>query len=241
MKGAAFTDVGYQRKINEDSSYLDEKRKIIAVADGMGGHKAGEIASKTVKEYLEIDNDLEDKSLKTIFQEINDKILACAEDNEEYSGMGTTFTMAKIKDNKIYIGHIGDSRAYLLREGKIMQMTTDHTMVNELLKFEGITPEQAQEHPLKHVLSRALGVEKSINIEEKTYTLEEGDQILLSTDGLHGFLTDEEIVETFKENKHDIEKTGTSLLKKALDKGGKDNITFIIVNYITENGEQEQK
>ena len=240
MKGAAFTDVGYQRKINEDSWFLDEKRKIFAVADGMGGHNAGEIASQMVRVYLE-KNDLEDKSFREIFQEINDAIINCALENDEYKGMGTTFTIVKLKDNKILLGHIGDCRAYLLREGKIMQMTTDHTMVNELLKSEGITREQAKDHPYKHVLSRALGVEKNIIIEEKTYKPEAGDRILLSTDGLHGFLSDQEIMEIFEEQKYDIQKTGEFLLKKALEKGGRDNITFVIADDITENGEQEQK
>lgn len=241
MKGIVVTDVGYQRKLNEDSYYLDENKKIIAVADGMGGHQAGEIASRSVKEYLENKNDLEDKSFNKIFQEINDYIVLCGEENEDYKGMGTTFTLAKIRDNKIYIGHIGDSRAYLIRQGKIMQMTTDHTIVNELLKSEGITKEQALEHPYKHVLSRALGVEKNINIEEKTFKLEAGDIILLSTDGLHGFVSDAEIIEIFVENKYDLKKIGESLLQAALNKGGKDNITFIIAEDITENGEQEQE
>lgn len=240
MKGSAFTDVGYQRKTNEDSWYLDLSKKIVAVADGMGGHKAGEIASQTVKKYLENDSDVEGKGFSKIFQEINKTIILCAEENEEYKGMGTTFTLVKIKDNKILVGHIGDSRAYLLRNGKIMQMTTDHTMVNELLKLEGITPEQAKDHPYKHVLSRALGVEKNISIEEKTYKLEEGDFLLLSTDGLHGMLSDLEIVTTFIENDYEIEETGKNLMRKALEKGGKDNITFIIVGDIFENGEQEQ-
>ncbi len=240
MKGVAFTDVGYQRKINEDSWYFDLSKKIIAVADGMGGHRAGEIASQTVKEYLEKDAEIEVKNFNKIFQEINDAIILAGEEKEEYKGMGTTFTLVKIEDNKIYVGHIGDSRAYLLRNGKIMQMTTDHTMVNELLKSEGITLEQAQDHPYKHVLSRALGVDKNISIEEKTYKLEQGDYLLLSTDGLHGMLSDVEIVSCFIENNYEIEKTGEILMQKALDKGGNDNITFIIAGDIFENGEQEQ-
>jgi protein phosphatase len=240
MKGAAFTDVGYQRKINEDSWYLDLSKNIIAVADGMGGHKAGEIASQTVKEYLENNSEIDDKGLSKIFQEINNTIIMAAEENEEYKGMGTTFTLAKIREDKVYIGHIGDSRAYLLRNGKIMQMTTDHTMVNELLKSEGITPEQALDHPYKHVLSRALGVEKNISIEEKVYKLEQGDYLLLSTDGLHGMLSDSEIVKCFIENNYEIQETGKTLMERALDKGGKDNITFIIAGDILENGEQEK-
>lgn len=239
MKGIVITDKGYQRQSNEDSYYLDEEKKIIAVADGMGGHQAGEIASQSVKEYLENNYDLEDKSFSKIFQEINDYILLSGEENKDYKGMGTTFTLLKVKEDKIFIGHIGDSRAYLLRQGKIMQLTTDHTVVNELLKSEGITKEQALEHPYKHVLSRALGVEKNIDIEEKTFKIDKGDYILLSTDGLHGFISDEEIVKTFEENEYNIAETGKKLLEKVLETGGKDNITFIIAEDITENGKQE--
>lgn len=241
MKGIVVTDVGYQRKSNEDSYYLDESKKIIGVADGMGGHQAGEVASQSVKEYLESHNDIEDKSFNKIFQEINDYIILCGEENEKYKGMGTTFTLVKIIDNKLFLGHIGDSRAYLIRQGKIMQMTTDHTMVNELLKSEGITQAQAVGHPYKHVLSRALGVEKNIDIEEKSFKIEPGDHILLSTDGLHGFLSDEEIIKIFEESKYNIEETGQKLLEEALKKGGKDNITFIIAQDITEGGEQEKE
>ncbi len=241
MKGVAFSDVGYQRKINEDSWFLDLSRKVLAVADGMGGHKAGEIASQRVREYLENNNDIEEKGFNKVFQEINNAIILCGEENEKFRGMGTTFTLVKVIEDKILLGHIGDSRAYLLRNDKIMQLTTDHTMVNELLKREGITLEQAKDHPYKHVLSRALGVEKSINIEEKVFRIEEGDYILLSTDGLHGLLSDQEIVNIFIRNNYNIEETGKSLLQSALDKGGSDNITFVIAGEITENREREVK
>ena len=120
-------------------------------------------------------------------------------------------------------------------------MTTDHTMVNELLKSEEITEAQAQDHPYKHVLSRALGVEKEIAIEEKTYLTEEGDLVLLSTDGLHGYLSDKEIVTSFVKNKYDLDKIGKDLINQALKRGGKDNISFLILKDISSNGEQEKE
>ena len=238
MKVVALTDVGYQREINQDTFFASNERKIFAVADGMGGHKAGEIASRIVYDYLMENDSLEEKNFKQIFDEINNRIILTAESDDEYKGMGTTLTLVRVIGDRISVGHIGDSRAYLIRDGKIMQMTTDHTMVNELLKVEEITPEQAIAHPYRHVLSRALGVENNISIEEKTYKLEKEDQILLSTDGLHGLLSDEEIIMVFNESAGDLEEIGNSLLHNALDKGGNDNITIILLRDIFEDGEK---
>lgn len=241
MEHKSFTHIGLQRKTNEDAWYEDPNGQVFAIADGMGGHKGGDIASRFVTSYLEDKKGLLDLDFSTIFQEINDRILEFGQNNQAFKGLGTTLTMIKILDDKISLAHIGDSRAYLLRAGKIMQMTTDHTMVNELLKSEEITEAQAQDHPYKHVLSRALGVEKEIAIEEKTYLTEEGDLVLLSTDGLHGYLSDKEIVTSFVKNKYDLDKIGKDLINQALKRGGKDNISFLILKDISSNGEQEKE
>lgn len=241
MEHKSFTHIGLQRKTNEDAWYEDPNGQVFAIADGMGGHKGGDIASRFVTSYLEDKKGLLDLDFSTIFQEINDRILEFGQNNQAFKGLGTTLTMIKILDDKISLAHIGDSRAYLLRAGKIMQMTTDHTMVNELLKSEEITEAQAQDHPYKHVLSRALGVEKEIDIEEKTYLTEEGDLVLLSTDGLHGYLSDKEIVTSFVKNKYDLDKIGKDLINQALKRGGKDNISFLILKDISSNGEQEKE
>lgn len=241
MEHKSFTHIGLQRKTNEDAWYEDPNGKVFAIADGMGGHKGGDIASRFVTSYLENKEGLLDLDFSTIFQEINDRILDFGQNNQAFKGLGTTLTMIKILNDKISLAHIGDSRAYLLRAGKIMQMTTDHTMVNELLKSEEITEAQAQDHPYKHVLSRALGVEKEIDIEEKTYLTEEGDLVLLSTDGLHGYLSDKEIVTSFVKNKYDLDKIGKDLINQALKRGGKDNISFLILKDISSNGEQEKE
>lgn len=237
MEAKAFTHIGLQRKTNEDAWYIDPRGAFFAIADGMGGHKGGDIASRFVLTYLE-EEDLTQKELRQVFQEINERIYKFGQENEDYRGLGTTLTMVSLDADKISLAHIGDSRAYLLRQGKIMQMTTDHTMVNELLRSEEITQAQALDHPYKNVLSRALGVEKEIDIEEKTYLLEEGDLVLLSSDGLHGYLSDKEIVMTFAKNKYDIDKTAASLLKQVLKKGAKDNITFLILKDIFARGEE---
>lgn len=241
MEVKAITHIGLQRKTNEDAWFVDAAGKVFAIADGMGGHKGGDIASRFVTNYLENKEGLIDLDFSLIFQEINEKILAFGQNNQAFKGLGTTLTMIKIFDDKICLGHIGDSRAYLLRGGKIMQMTTDHTMVNELLKSEEITEAQAQDHPYKHVLSRALGVEKEFSIEEKTYLTEEGDMVLLSTDGLHGYLSDKEIVTAFTKNKKELDKIADNLIDLALKRGGKDNITFLILKDISNNGEQEKE
>lgn len=237
MKATGCTHVGYHRKNNEDAFLVDPSQGVFAVADGMGGHLAGEIASQAAIGYLRNQINLREMDASVIFDAINQLILRLSQDNENCRGMGTTLTLARIRKDSLEVAHTGDSRAYLIRGQHISQLTTDHTMVNELLKVEEITPEEAAEHPYKHVLSRALGVEDKVEADKTILLLEEGDRILLSTDGLHGLLPDEEIL-GLAITHTELDTLAEILLQRALENGGNDNITLVVIHYTGENGEQ---
>ncbi len=232
MKIFALTDVGRRRDANEDAYYINHDQHVFAVADGMGGHNAGDVASRIVRDFLTDMVVSDDVALTDIFKNINSRIFDESDKNEECKGMGTTLTLLKLIGEQAKIAHIGDSRAYLIRGESIKQLTTDHTMVNELLRIEQITPEEAATHPYQNVLSRALGVEKNIIVEEKSYELQDGDRFLLSTDGLHGAVSDEEIRQIFTSEDNDAEAIAEKLMEEALQRGGKDNITVIVITSI---------
>lgn len=236
------TNKGLMRENNEDSLIVEQFDNycLYAVADGMGGHKAGEVASFIAIE--EIRNFFVESMEKEDFQPpsfiiesvklSNDKIREKSFRSEEYCGMGTTLTMAVIDKlhNIIYIGNIGDSRAYLLRKNEITQITTDHTYVNELMKDGRITVEEAKTHPKRNVITRALGSEEFVHADIFELELFENDILLLCTDGLTTHVSDDKMLEI-------IRTCGTSesvqkLIKQANDNGGTDNITIIIVDNI---------
>lgn len=236
------TNKGLMRENNEDSLIVEEFQNysLFAVADGMGGHKAGEVASSIAIEgirnyFVEIVNKEEFLPPSFIIESVNlcnDKIREESLKNEEYSGMGTTIAMAVIdkKQNIIYIGNVGDSRAYLLRSDEIKQITTDHTYVNELLKDGKITSEEAKTHPKRNVITRALGSEEFVHADIFEIDLYENDILLLCTDGLTTHVSDNEMLEIIKD--YGTNKSVQELIKLANDNGGTDNITIIIVDNI---------
>jgi protein phosphatase len=243
MKVYCETNKGLKRENNEDSFIVEESVRfnLYAVADGMGGHRAGEVASSiaidTVREIFKKSCEKNDFKVPSFIIEsieaANGRIRKEACKNKECSGMGTTISMMVVDLllNTAYIGNVGDSRVYILRNGEITQITEDHTYVNELLKKGRITSEEAKHHPKRNIITRAVGSEKYVQADIFEIELFDNDVILLCTDGLTTHLTDEKIFNTIK--KYGSSESVQKLIKLANDNGGTDNITIIIVDNIT--------
>lgn len=240
MKAYFDTNKGIIRKNNEDNLIIHETKryKLYAVADGMGGHKAGEIASSMaislIKDYF--DENYEDADFKipmfinNIAEIANFKIKEKSQLVEEFVGMGTTLTMAVIDllENIIYIGNVGDSRTYLIRNDEIKQITEDHTFVQGLVKEGKISLEQARKHPKRNMITRAVGSEEKVMVDIFEIELFENDILLLCSDGLTTHITDGEILHIIK--KYGAAESVKILIKLCNDNGGTDNITLIIVD-----------
>lgn len=229
------TDVGLLREINEDSCYFYEKDEkfVIAVSDGMGGHNAGEVASRIAvdafKEFAENNNMYEkpEKMLRIAFREINDRIYAYACQNKEARGMGATVVAAVGCEDRVVIGNIGDSRAYIAGDDKITQITEDHSYVNELLKSGMITEEEARIHPRKNEILKAVGIGTEVFPDIFDIIMKKGERLLLCTDGLTNMVTDSEILEILNSEENN-ENAVKRLIDAANEKGGSDNITAVL-------------
>lgn len=243
VKVGAYTDTGKVRQINEDSYYVPEDLEngvpLFVVADGMGGHNAGEIAShEAVKEVVRIitkkfETTLrDDHSLMTLVKEsirnANKKIFQQSIGDSGLDGMGTTLTVMLVCNEKMYIGHIGDSRVYVVRRGKITQLTKDHSYVEQLVNNGTITREQAAKHPHKNVITRALGIEERIEIDTHIRRLYKKDTIILCTDGLTNMVTDEQIKEVVSQS-DSCDIIAEDLVKQANNAGGEDNSTVVVI------------
>jgi len=244
MMIGAFTDKGKTREHNEDSYYISDfsasGRGYCIVADGMGGHNAGEVASKIA--IQEIKNNInhhykEDMSEQQIeellissMKKANTVIFQKSLEEKKYSGMGTTAIVCLIHNNDVYIAHVGDSRAYLIRDNQIKQITVDHSVVEELIHNGSITREEAINHPQKHVITRALGCEEDIKVDIYKQKCKEKDILLICTDGLTNMLTDEEILQVI-DNSPDMQRGVEKLVGLSNDKGGLDNITVVALSF----------
>ncbi|NLT95003.1 MAG: Stp1/IreP family PP2C-type Ser/Thr phosphatase [Clostridia bacterium] len=233
----SLTNIGLVRKANEDSFLTDKNRGLFVVADGMGGHEAGErassIAIKTLDKYLtsEVIATSKGEGLCQAIQIANELIYQESQQNTCYSGMGTTITAALFIDDQLIIGHIGDSRAYLIRDNTIKLLTNDHSLVGELLRKGELTESEAYRHPHRNILTRALGTEKKVEIDISEYKIKSGDLVLLCTDGLYNLLNDNEILAEILKNGYDLKRTVNRLVQTALERGGVDNITVILISY----------
>ena len=235
------TDVGLIRKINEDSYTTVEADKYCyaVVADGMGGHLAGEVASmmavQIIREYISehYSDDLDKFQLKELlccaFRHANAKIFDYSCNNESVMGMGTTATLSFVDDNNLIFAHVGDSRAYMIDNDGIKQLTRDHSYVQELVKLGMITPEEAKRHPNRNQITRAMGVEPDVRVDSGIINYN-GQTLLLASDGLFGEIDDEEIRDIIEENGAEAVNTLVSL---ALERGGRDNITAIIMEEVS--------
>lgn len=252
MKTACVTDVGRARDINEDNCAHHDFLNgwsLLMVADGMGGHNAGEVASsiavKTITDYIgkRMNSNIDENHMKCILKDAivqaNTDIYNEAKDNIRCSGMGTTVTVAMIYGNTALIGHVGDSRAYMLSNNKLYKITDDHSLVAELVKNGTITEDEAQHHPQKNVITRALGVKDNVNIDIERVDAAAGDTILLCTDGLTNMLCDGEI-EKILNDEENIEDAAYKLVDLANSLGGYDNITVAAARFTCLDGEVRQ-
>lgn len=236
MKWSKLSHVGLVRKNNEDNCCVCDDLKLLAVADGMGGHKAGEIASKLALDELAsyLRNSLKllehdpAQALKDAFKNANEAVLELARtDADKFRGMGTTITAVIVRDDRIYVAHVGDSRVYLVRNEEIRLLTNDHSLVNELVKSGGITPEEAESHPQKNILTRAIGTSPKVEVEINIESVQKGDIIILCTDGLSNLVTLTEMGKLAGEEVP-LKERVEHLIQRALDRGGADNITVVL-------------
>src|SRR5713226_1010549 len=225
---AGASDTGRKRRHNEDSYVVAPP--LFAVADGMGGAQAGEIASKLAAAALE-DTDpgtlSGEERVTSLIQEANRRVYERSNADPNASGMGTTITVALVEDAGVTIGHVGDSRAYRYREGSIEQITEDHSLVNELMKSGKLSPEEAEAHPQRSVITRALGTDPDVDADTFTIEAKAGDVFLLCSDGLTDMVGEHEILELVERNRDDIDAALKSLVKAANRSGGEDNITVV--------------
>ncbi|WP_148465533.1 Stp1/IreP family PP2C-type Ser/Thr phosphatase [Peptoniphilus harei] len=235
MKVVSATNVGNYRKNNEDSYYVNESKNLYVLADGMGGHLAGERASKMAteiigedfageREVISIDDAIE--ILSSSIRDANKKIYESSQENEDYRGMGTTLSSGLILDDVLIYSNIGDSRIYRINE-EMEQITQDDSFVNYLIEIGEITEEEAKNHPKKNVLTKAMGTTSDIEVIVNTLNIKDKDVLLFCSDGLTNMVPDEEIFKIVKENSP--EEARDMLLDLALKNGGMDNITFILV------------
>jgi PPM family protein phosphatase len=225
---AVASDTGRRRRRNEDNYIVAPP--LFAVADGMGGAQAGEVASRLAASALETDESHGLQGLERIdalIQEANRRIYDRASTDPSASGMGTTMTVALVEGMTVAIGHVGDSRAYLVRGDQMEQLTEDHSLVNELMKTGKLSEEEAHVHPQRSVITRAVGTDPDVDVDGFTIEAEEGDVFLLCSDGLPDMVADDEILELVHANRDDLEKAVKSLVTAANRGGGEDNITAV--------------
>jgi PPM family protein phosphatase len=237
------TDPGKVRKNNEDSLLVGEGRDetLFAVADGIGGFEAGEVASSIaigVLKELEPSDSLEDA-----IREANRRILAAARGDEKLSGMGTTVVGMRFggtrEEPAAEISHVGDSRAYLLRGGDLKPVTEDHSLVAELVRSGDLTRAQASEHPQKNLITRALGAEEKVEVDTTVLPVEPNDRLLLCSDGLSDMVPEPKMLGLLTSHPEDTERTARTLVRAALDAGGADNITVVVVDVREEDPSAE--
>ena len=244
----AISDVGRKRSANEDSYFADGELNLFVVADGMGGHAAGEVASKVAVETILdfIRNTSNDKDitwpyefdetlsmagnrLKSAIQSAHAKVLEVTSQKKEFQGMATTVVSILVENGKAQVAHVGDSRAYMVRDGTLIQLTSDHSWVNEQLRTGAITSQQARNHPYRNIVTRALGGPNPVDVDVTEEPMREGDIILLCSDGLNTMITDEQILEIISRSGNDIGQACQELVNTANQNGGEDNVTAILI------------
>ncbi len=240
------THQGRVRTSNEDSYAANPKNKIFVVADGMGGHAAGEIASQiaasTVEELVSTrrhsGNDLEE-TLRVAAQEANARIYETQRRKPELAGMGSTLTVLSFRDKMFFVAHVGDSRAYLLRDGILDQLTRDHSLVWHLFESGVLRKDELSSHPQKNLITRSIGPHPQVEVDVERGEAREGDIYLLCSDGLTDVLTDEHIRKILSENGKSSQELGDTLVNAANKGGGPDNITVVVVRLQPGDAEDE--
>jgi serine/threonine protein phosphatase PrpC len=222
------TDTGLQRRANEDSLLV--RSPLFVVADGMGGAQAGEVAScvavEVFRDGLDDGSDPESSLLAQV-ERANSHINELSHTNVEHAGMGTTITVAHVGEQDVSIAHVGDSRAYCLRDGELLRLTDDHSLVDELIRQGKLTPEEAEDHPQRSVITRALGPEPTVEVDVRSFRGRPGDVYLLCSDGLTTMLSESELLEVLTSHTP-LRAAGEALIAAANAAGGKDNITVVL-------------
>jgi protein phosphatase len=231
------TDVGRGRPENEDSLLVDREHSLYAVADGMGGHRAGEVASATAIDTLRAAFG-GGTGVEGAVAAANAAVFAKAADDAALRGMGTTLTAVTLQpDGTARFGHVGDSRAYLMRDGAVTQITDDHSLVEQLVREGRLSPEEAQHHPQRAIITRALGVDSDVEVDTYRVDLKPGDRLLICSDGLTGMLSDDTIAATLRRHA-DPQQAADTLVDMANQAGGDDNITVVILDALADGDGQ---
>lgn len=237
LKTFSITDVGVRRKVNQDYVYTCEKPignlpNLFLVADGMGGHKAGDYASRyTVEIMCEVAERALEKEpreiLKKAIEAANEHIRQKSLEDEKFDGMGTTIVAASCLNNQLQVANVGDSRLYIVGKN-IRQITNDHSLVEEMVRMGGMDKETARNHPDKNIITRAIGAGDEVEIDFFTVELEPRDMVLMCSDGLSNMLEDEDI-RMILEGQRDIVEKAEALVREANNRGGKDNISVVLI------------
>jgi PPM family protein phosphatase len=246
----ALTDVGRRRKGNEDNLVVNAEQRLFVVADGMGGHAAGEVASKVavdaINEFICLTGGDEEitwpfgldeaisydgNRLKTALRFANGKVLDVARSRPEYENMATTVAAVLVDGSTANLAHVGDSRIYLWRGGELTQRTSDHSWVNEQIQSGVLPADQARSHPLRNVVTRALGGRADLQVDVQALPMQAGDTLLICSDGLTTMVVDDDVSRILAEAGGDVEKAAQDLVAEANERGGEDNITVILIGF----------
>jgi serine/threonine protein phosphatase PrpC len=236
----SLTDVGRQRNANEDALFASPDGGLFAVADGMGGARAGEVAAKAAVDELaglEEHERVRERELATVVEEANRRIHELSRSDESLAGMGTTMTTLAVGDGDVAIAHVGDSRAYRLRDGELERLTHDHSLVDEMVRAGRLTPEEAEVHPQRSIITRALGPEPQVEVERMTYPARSGDVYLICSDGLTTMVP-EDAVASILRGRSSLRQAAEELVKAANEAGGRDNVTVVLFR-LAEEGEAD--
>jgi serine/threonine protein phosphatase PrpC len=246
----AQSDVGRKRKGNEDALCLNDEQRLYVVADGMGGHAAGEVASRVavdaIAEFVELTGgnqeitwpfglddtiSYEGNRLKTAVRHANTRVIEATRESAEYEGMATTVAAVLVDGDIANLAHVGDSRIYLWNGEKVEQLTRDHSWVNEQIENGAISPEQARSHPLRNVVTRALGGRADLVVDIQARRMAPGHMLLLCSDGLTTMIPDDGIARILRESDGDVARATTALVSEANERGGEDNITVVLLKF----------
>lgn len=244
------TDVGRRRKLNEDNILVNAEVNLYAVCDGMGGHNAGEVASKMAIETLDsfirkshrekeitwpygldVNLSFDGNRLKTAIKLANKKVFKAADNREEYTGMGTTLVAALVSEKVMTVGSAGDSRCYLLRGGKLTQITRDDSWVSAAWAEGILSEEEIERHPLRNVITKAVGAKDTIEVEVVEQALEPGDIVLICSDGLHSMINNEQILQAVTPFPASLQEAAGALINAANEAGGKDNVSVVLLRF----------
>ncbi|HEU0304160.1 MAG TPA: Stp1/IreP family PP2C-type Ser/Thr phosphatase [Gaiellaceae bacterium] len=229
VRSACLTDPGRRRRHNEDAFVCEPP--LFAIADGMGGAQAGELASRLAAATVgraETEGRTGRDLVVALIEDANRSVYERAAGDESVSGMGTTMTVALVEDDQVWIGHVGDSRAYLVRDGELEQVTEDHSLVAELVRSGRLTPDEADSHPHRSVITRALGTDADVDVDVMVVPTRAGDVFVLCSDGLSSMVDDDTILDLVEQHRDDLDEAARVLVDRANTAGGEDNITVVL-------------